>query len=73
MFQTPAADYLDMVKKKKLAALDITADEIERMVEERFQARKDKDWARADEIRDALQEKGIVLKDGKDRTTWDVV
>ena len=37
--------------------------EIERLVEERQQARKAKDFARADEIRDILKAKGITLKD----------
>ncbi|MGN0710273.1 MAG: cysteine--tRNA ligase [Anaerovoracaceae bacterium] len=37
--------------------------EIEALVEERQQARKEKNFARADEIRDLLKAKGIVLKD----------
>ena len=73
VFQTPPSEYLERVKKKKLATLDITVAEIDQMVEKRIQARKNKDWARADEIRDALLKKGIVVKDGKDQTTWDVV
>ncbi len=38
-------------------------DYIQKLVEERQQARKDKNFARADEIRDILKEKGITLKD----------
>ncbi|MCL2111157.1 MAG: cysteine--tRNA ligase [Clostridiales bacterium] len=34
-----------------------------KLIEERGKARADKDWARADEIRDILKAKGIVLKD----------
>jgi len=37
--------------------------EIEVLIEERAKARADKNWARADEIRDQLAEKGITLKD----------
>ncbi len=72
LMQTPAADHLEIVKNKKLVALKITVQEIERLLEERTQARKEKNWARADEIRDRLMRKGIILKDGKDRTVWNV-
>lgn len=38
-------------------------DEIQKLVDERQEARKSKNFARADEIRDILKEKGITLKD----------
>ena len=37
--------------------------EIQKLVDERQDARKNKDFARADEIRDILKSKGITLKD----------
>ena len=37
--------------------------EIQKLVDERQEARKAKNFARADEIRDLLKEKGITLKD----------
>lgn len=40
------------------------------LLEERLKARKDKNWARSDEIRDLLKERGIVVEDGKDGQTW---
>lgn len=49
---------------------DILDEEIERMIEERQQARKEKDFARADEIRDELLEKGIILKDTREGVKW---
>lgn len=42
---------------------DTIGEDIQKLVEERQQARKEKNWARADEIRDYLAEKGYVLKD----------
>jgi cysteinyl-tRNA synthetase len=36
----------------------------------RQQARDNKDWATSDQIRDGLQNAGIVVKDGKDGTSW---
>lgn len=51
---------------------DVDEAAIEAAIEARLQARADKDWAEADRIRDELLEKGIVLKDGADGTSWDV-
>ena len=44
--------------------------EIQAMVEERTRARADKDWAKADSIRDVLKGMGVVLEDGPKGTTW---
>ena len=38
----------------------------------RLDARKAKNWAEADRIRDELAAMGVVLKDNKDGTTWEV-
>ena len=43
---------------------------IDALIEERNAARTDKDFARADEIRDELDAQGIVLEDGAGGTTW---
>ncbi len=44
--------------------------EIEQLIEERQEARHTRNFARADEIRDLLAEKGIVLEDTKDGVRW---
>ncbi|MFC1596052.1 cysteine--tRNA ligase [Candidatus Margulisiibacteriota bacterium] len=49
---------------------DNIADDIEALIAERQQARKDKNWARADEIRDDLQAQGIVLEDTPQGVRW---
>jgi len=43
---------------------------IEKKIKEREDARKTKDFKRADDIREKLQEKGIVIEDCKEGTTW---
>ncbi|WP_106767187.1 cysteine--tRNA ligase [Paenibacillus faecalis] len=58
-----------------LRIVDSSADElldedIERLIEERAAARKNKDWARADEIRDMLAAEGIVLEDTAQGMRW---
>ena len=45
-------------------------DYINEMIEKRAQAKKDKDFALADQIRDELLEKGIVLEDTREGTKW---
>ncbi|EJW09491.1 Cysteinyl-tRNA synthetase [Rhodovulum sp. PH10] len=50
----------------------IPVEEIERRIATRIDARKAKDWAESDRIRDELAALGIVLKDSKDGTTWEV-
>jgi cysteinyl-tRNA synthetase len=44
--------------------------EIEALVEERQEARRQRNFARADEIRDLLSERGILLEDTKDGVRW---
>ncbi|TQV76608.1 cysteine--tRNA ligase [Aliikangiella marina] len=43
---------------------------IGQLIAERNQARADKNWARADEIRDQLQAEGVVLEDKAGETVW---
>ena len=44
--------------------------EIEALIQERQRARKEKNFARADEIREELLELGIVLKDTREGVQW---
>lgn len=44
--------------------------EIESLIEERQEARRNRNFARSDEIRDLLAEKGIILEDTKDGVRW---
>ena len=49
---------------------EILAEDIEKMIEERQAARKAKDFARADAIRDELLAKGIILEDTREGVKW---
>ena len=46
------------------------AQEVERLIAEREAARKNRDFGRADQIREELREKGIALEDSKDGVRW---
>lgn len=54
----------------KLKHADILDDEIETKIEQRNAARKNKDFALSDQIRDELKEQGIILEDTPQGTRW---
>ena len=60
-------DVLGIIIEKEEEMLDA---EIEALIEERQAARKEKNFQRADEIRDILLEKGIILKDTREGVQW---
>ena len=49
---------------------ELLADDIQALIDERNQARADKNFARADEIRDQLKAEGIILDDTAQGTRW---
>ena len=60
-------DVMGIIVEKETEMLD---EDIEALIRERQEARKAKDFKRADEIRDQLQEMGIILKDTREGVTW---
>jgi cysteinyl-tRNA synthetase len=67
--RTPEEYYKD---KNSRVRLELSEEEIERLIAERNEARKNKDFARADAVRKELLDKGIVLEDTPKGTTWSV-
>ena len=61
------ADVLGIIVEKKEELLDA---DIEALIEERQAARKERNFARADEIRDELLAKGIILEDTREGVKW---
>ncbi len=72
LMQTPPERFLEDKRRAGLMRRALSEDEIQRLVEERNHARKVRDWGQADDIRDVLKEKGIMLKDGPSGTTWEL-
>ncbi len=61
----------DVLKPNELPATGgLTDAEVERLITERTQAKRARDFARSDEIRKLLQEKGVILEDTKDGVRW---
>ena len=67
-----AREYVRAKKEKMLAAIDLSEEEINRLIAKRNEARKQKDWATSDAVRDQLLAHNIELHDGPDGTSWAV-
>jgi cysteinyl-tRNA synthetase len=63
LLQMPVADWFQ-------GGDDVYAAAIEEMIAQRTEARKNKDFAESDRIRDALAAQGIILEDGPEGTSW---
>lgn len=61
------ADILGLILEKEK---EILAEDVEKLIEERQAARKARDFARADEIRDTLLAQGIILEDTREGVKW---
>ena len=61
---------LDLLKKEEKKIDKEFEKYVEEKIKERLEAKKNKDYALADKIRDELKEKNIELKDTKEGTTW---
>jgi cysteinyl-tRNA synthetase len=72
LFGSEPAAWLEQQKLAALAELDITAEQIEQLIAARRQARQEKDFARADALRQELDAKGIELLDTPQGTSWKV-
>jgi len=64
--------YFDNKKSLGLSKKAIDSAKVDKMVKERFEARKAKDWEKADSIRKQLEEMNIKLEDGPDGTVWKI-
>jgi len=58
---------LGVISDRKAEGLEA---EVEALIAERTEARKEKNWAKADEIRNKLTEMGIILEDTKEGVKW---
>ena len=71
LFTEEPKDFLQDMKNRYTERLGIDVNHIEEQVAKRAEAKQNKDYATADEIRANLDAEGIILNDTKDGTTWD--
>jgi len=72
LFRSAPADWLERAKKRGAGEAGVDPAVIEELIAERAGARKNRNFARADAIRDELAEKGIELLDSPGGTTWKI-
>jgi cysteinyl-tRNA synthetase len=65
-------DVLSYAESLRARDARVDASDIELLINARLDAKKRKDFKEADRIRDELTAMGVVLKDSKDGTTWEV-
>ncbi len=72
LFREDPEGYFDEQRTRGLKKLSLTEEEILKGINARNEARKEKNWKRADEIRNELLKKGIVLEDTPSGTLWKI-
>jgi len=72
LFQEDPEVYLREQKKEGLNRLNLSEEEILKLIEDRNVARKEKNWKKADEIRNDLLSKGILLENTHSGTIWKI-
>ena len=72
LFEQEPNIFIIELKNKYVSELNITVEEINNKIEERKQAKSNKDFYLADKIREELQERGIILNDSRQGTTWTI-
>ena len=72
LFEQDPDDFIKELRNKYLEILSIDETYINEKIQERLEAKKMKNFELADSIRENLNEKGIILNDGPDGTTWDI-
>jgi cysteinyl-tRNA synthetase len=72
VLQTPAAEYRDRTRARRLAQRGLRPEDVEKRVSERVEARRSKDFPRSDAIRDELLASGISVHDSPTGSTWSI-
>ena len=71
-FEQEPEKFLSEMKEKYLKKLNIDVEDVEAQISKRAEAKKSKDFEKADAIRNELEEKGILVKDTREGTVWDL-
>jgi len=72
LLQTPVGEYRKRTRARRLSARRLSTESIEKKLAERSDARREKDFARADQIRSELSSLGVEIADSPQGSTWTV-
>ena len=72
LFKQEPKEFINEIRRKYLEKMNIDSDYIENEINRRAEAKKNKDYELADEIRTKLDNQGILLNDTKDGTIWEI-
>lgn len=72
LFKEDVQGLIDDLKNKYIKKLELNVEDIEKQIADRTNAKSEKNYELADKIRKELDDKGIILNDSKDGTSWDV-
>ena len=72
LFSEPPEEALLAIRDLRCGQLGLDSSEIEELISARGQARAEKDWAKADQIRDQLDAMGVILMDSVTGTSWEL-
>lgn len=73
VFAAPPREYLDALKTTKLRRAGVDASQVEELVQKRHEAKKAKDFAAADALRDELTAMGVEVRDTPQGPVWDAL
>lgn len=68
----PPQEFLEQERTRLLKKMGLSAEEIEELIAQRNQARKENEWVRADALRNQLTEMHVLLKDTPQGTVWQI-
>lgn len=71
--ESDAAEYLRAQREQRCGLLGLDTNEVDRLIQERFMARQEKDFERSDVIRAQLTEMGIEVRDSPQGSTWNLI
>ena len=71
-FEQEPEIFLKQTREKYLKKIGISSENIEEEISKRLIAKKNKNYGEADQIRENLKNKGIILNDSKEETSWDL-
>lgn len=72
LFQESPKEFLNQLDDLLLEEKNLKRADIDHLVQERIEARNNKNYAESDRLRDELNQMGIDIRDGVDGTTWEV-